>query len=100
MTQIGTIGTGIAGTAAAGETAAAKHKAALEKAAKGFEAIFVRSLMKTMRESKLDDGGIFDSSAVDQFQEMSDARMADSMSQNDGFGIAQLVLQQLDKGGK
>ncbi len=37
------------------------------------------------------------SSAVDQFQEMADARMADGLAEKGGFGIAAMLLKQLDK---
>ncbi len=82
--------------AATTATAASAERAALEKAAKGFEAIFVRQLLGSMRGAS---GGesIDGSSAVDQFQELSDARMAESLATGEGLGIAQLILQQLDR---
>jgi len=82
--------------AATTATAAPAERAALEKAAKGFEAIFVRQLLGSMRGAS---GGesIDGSSAVDQFQELSDARMAESLATGEGLGIAQLILQQLDR---
>ena len=78
------------------DPAKAEQRAALEKAAKGFEAVFMRQLLGTMRNSSLGES-IDGSSAVDQFREMSDANMADSLANNNSLGIAQLLLKQLDK---
>ncbi len=97
MTQTASIGP--AGTTAPVDPAAAARaaeRAALEKAAKGFEAIFTRQLLATMRNSSLGES-IGESSAVDQFREMSDANMADGLAQGGSLGIAQMMLQQLDK---
>jgi len=74
----------------------AKKKEELEKVAKGFEAIFVRQMLSKMRSNSLSEG-IDDGQGVEQFREMSDARMADDLSNKGALGIAQLLLQQLDK---
>ena len=84
---------------APGATAAAdraEQRAALEKAAKGFEAVFTRQLMQSMRNASLGES-IDGSSAVDQFRELSDAHMAEGLADQGGLGIAQLILQQLDR---
>ena len=100
MTQSATIGlnSGLAAATLTPAQAAAKaeQRAALEKAAKGFEAIFVRQLVGSMRTASQGES-IDGSSAVDQFQEMSDAHMAENLASNDGLGIAQLLLKSLDK---
>ena len=59
----------------------------------------MRQLVGSMRKSGLGES-IDSSSAVDQFQELSDANMADGLASGaggGGLGIAQLILQQLDK---
>ena len=102
MTQIADIGQSTAAAPLdAASTAKAQERAALQKAAKNFEAIFMRQLVGSMRKSGLGES-IDGSSAVDQFQEMSDANMADNLASGagadgGGLGIAQLILQQLDK---
>jgi flagellar protein FlgJ len=97
MTQTASIGlSSPAAQTDAASTARAQQRAALEKAAKGFEAIFMRQLVGNMRQAGQGES-IDGSSAVDQFQEMSDANMANSLASTDGLGIAKLVLQQLDK---
>ena len=99
MTQTAIIGqSSAAAPIDAAATAKAKEHAALEKAAKGFEAIFMRQLMGTMRKSSEDLGESIDgSSAVDQFQELADANTADGLAKGGSLGIAQLILKQLDK---
>lgn len=76
--------------------AKAKQHAELEKTAKAFEAIFVRQLVSKMRSAS---GGesVDGSAAVEQFQEMSDAKMADNLADKGGLGIAQMLLAQLEK---
>lgn len=76
-------------------TAATAQKAALAKVAKDFEAVFLRQMIGSMRQATLADG-TFDSSASDQFRDMQDSRLADSMAAGGGFGVAQLLLKQFE----
>ena len=71
------------------------QKAQLEKVARQFEAIFLRQMIGTMRQSGGGEG-IFDSSATEQFRDMSDARTADSMAEKGALGIAEMLLRQYD----
>jgi peptidoglycan hydrolase FlgJ len=64
------------------------------RVAKQFEAIFLRQMIATMRAPSLGDD-IFGSDASNQFRDMADARLADSMAGQ--FGIAQLIEKQLAK---
>ena len=66
----------------------------LRKAAEAFEAVMLRQMMASMRKAKLGED-IMGSSATDNFREMADARVADSMASLRQFGIADLVEQQL-----
>lgn len=77
---------------AAGDT----ERDMLAQAAKSFEAIFTRKMLGSMRQASLGED-IAGSSGVDQFREMSDAHMADDLAKKGGLGIAQLILQQLDR---
>ena len=104
MTQTSMMGTGSSfaslavaqATDPAAAAARAKDQEELKKTAHAFEAIFVRQMLSKMRSAS---GGesIDGSSAVDQFQEMSDAHMADNLADRGGMGIANLLLQQLEK---
>lgn len=69
---------------------------ALRKAAEAFEAVMLRQMMASMRQAKLGDD-LFGSSATENFREMSDAKMADTMASLRQFGIADLVERQLTK---
>ena len=69
---------------------------ALKKAAQGFEAVFLREMIGSMRKAKLADE-MFGSSATDNFRELADAHTAESMSALGQFGIAALVEAQLAK---
>lgn len=82
-------------------SALATHKAmdpALKKVAQQFEAVFVRQMMSTMRQAKLADD-VLGSSATDSFQEMADARTADSLAALGQFGIAKLIERQFQPRG-
>jgi peptidoglycan hydrolase FlgJ len=64
----------------------------LKAAAKKFEAIFLRQMIASMRAPSLGDE-VFGSDAGNQFRDMSDARLADSMAGK--FGIAKMLEKQL-----
>ena len=82
-----------AGGTSAATVSPAAQKDGLAKVAKQFEAVFLRQMIGSMRQATLADG-VFDSSASDQFRDMQDSRMADSMADSGGFGVAQLLLKQ------
>jgi flagellar protein FlgJ len=69
----------------------------MRAAAEAFEAVFLRQVIGSMRQAKLGDD-IFGSAATDQFRDMADARLADSMADQRSFGIAELLLQQFGRG--
>jgi flagellar protein FlgJ len=81
--------------AAAGITAP-KRDPELRKAAEAFEAVILRQMMASMRKAKLGED-IMGSGATDNFREMADARLADSMATLRQFGIADLVEKQLGR---
>jgi peptidoglycan hydrolase FlgJ len=76
-----------------GSAPADKREAELRKAAEAFEAVFLRQVIGSMRQAKLGDD-LFGSAATDQFRDMADARLADSMAGQGSFGIADLLMQQ------
>jgi len=78
--------------------AADRQREQLRNAAQAFEAVFLRQMIGSMRQARLADDA-FGSSATDQFREMSDARLADNMSEQGAFGIAQMLLAQFDRQG-
>jgi len=66
----------------------------LRKAAEAFEAVILRQMLATMRKAKLGED-IMGSGASDNFREMADARLADTVAGLRQFGIADLVEKQL-----
>jgi Rod binding domain-containing protein len=65
-------------------------KATLDQAAKGFEAMFVQTMLKQMHDAKLDDG-ILESEDQKPFQSMLDGAYADLMTKQNKFGIAEAI---------
>lgn len=69
----------------------------LHAAAEQFEAIFIQTLLKQARQSKLADD-ILGSSAGDQYTEMLEQERAKSIAQNMNLGIAEALVKQFDRG--
>ena len=61
-----------------------------------FEAIFLETLLKQARESKLTDG-LFESKADDNFEQMFDQELANSTSKLVDIGIADAIVLQMAK---
>ena len=72
------------------------QREALRGAAQQFEAVFLRQMIGSMRQAHLADD-MFGSQATEQFRDMSDANLADAMSHQGVFGIAQMLLSQFDR---
>lgn len=88
---------GINQAAAAPQPAKADRHGELVKAAQAFEAVFLRQVIGSMRQAKLGDD-LLGSSASDQFRDMSDAKLADSMAaEGSGFGIAKMLITQFER---
>jgi peptidoglycan hydrolase FlgJ len=75
-------------------TAASTSSPAIRETAQQFEAIFLRQMIASMRSPSLGND-LFGSDASNQFRDMSDARLANSMAGQ--FGIARLLEKQLAK---
>ena len=83
-------------TPATGGEANTQRRQELRQAAQAFEAVFVRQLLGSMRSAKLADD-MFGSQATDQFRDMADARLAETMSQRGTFGIADMLVAQFER---
>lgn len=81
---------------ATGGEANTQRRQELRQAAQAFEAVFIRQLIGSMRSARLADD-MFGSQATEQFRDMADARLADSMSQQGTFGIAELLTAQFER---
>ena len=73
------------------------RKAKLRKAAQGFEAIFARQLLKSMRTG-LTNGGMFGSGSVGEiYSDMMDNAIAEQISEHSGLGLADTIYRQMVK---
>lgn len=66
----------------------------LRKTAEAFEAIILRQMLAAVRQGQLADD-VFGSGASDNFREVADARLADTLAARRSFGIADMVERQL-----
>jgi peptidoglycan hydrolase FlgJ len=89
---------GITGTAGGVSNDASRLASAgnLEKAGQRFESIFTGMMLKSMRSAKLADG-LFDSKAGEQFRDMADAKVAESMAAHTPLGIGRAMTDFLQK---
>lgn len=82
---VGPVGGGVAG-----DTSRLASKENLEAAGKRFEAIFVNMMLSSMRKAKLGDG-LFDSQAQEQFRDMQDQQLAQTMASHAPIGIGKAM---------
>ena len=69
--------------------------AALREVASQFEALFVQSMLKNMREASLGDPIFGNSDQHDMYQEMMDQQLAVEMASGKGIGLADMLVRQL-----
>lgn len=72
-------------------------KAALRATAEQFESLMLNQMMKAMRETVSDEEGLFSSQETKTFQGLLDQQWVTQMSKSKGFGIADMLVQQLGK---
>lgn len=81
------------------DTSRLASKENLEAAGQRFEAIFVGMMLKAMRATKLSEG-LFDSKASEQFRDMQDQKLAQSMAEHAPIGIGKAMTEFLAKAAK
>ena len=69
-------------------------EAALQDVARQFESIYLKMMLKSMREASFGDP-LFDSQSSDTYREMFDNQLALQMSQGKGLGLAEMLVKQL-----
>lgn len=69
--------------------------AALREVAGQFEALFVQTMLKNMREASLGDPLLGDSNQHEMYQGMLDQQLALEMSSGGGIGLADMLVRQL-----
>jgi peptidoglycan hydrolase FlgJ len=87
--------TGTAG-GVSNDTSRLASRANLDAAGTQFEAIFVKMMLKSMRQASLGEG-LFDSKALQQFRDMQDAKLAESMAAHAPIGIGRAMTDYLAK---
>ena len=72
-------------------------KAALQEAAQQFEAIFMKMLLKSMRQAQdvLESDSPFNSQSTKFYRDMHDQQMAVELSSNGSLGLSDLIVRQL-----
>ena len=78
------------------DTSRLASKENLEAAGKRFEAIFVGMMLKSMRTASLGEG-LFDSKASQQFRDMQDQQLAQSMAAHAPIGIGKAMTEFLSR---
>ena len=71
--------------------------AAISEVAGQFESLFVQMMLKSMRDATV-DGGLFDSTQLDTYQQMFDQQISLELSQQGGIGLAEILVTQLGGG--
>jgi len=66
----------------------------IEEAARQFSSIFLHMALKSMREASF-GGGILDSQQSEFYRDMFDQQLALDLSRGEGFGLTQLIVDQL-----
>lgn len=97
MSTVPTLQAPIAGSpSVAADTSRLATKDNLEKAATQFEALFIHQMLKAARAAKLDDG-LFESEALDQFRDMQDAKLSETIAVHTPMGIGKALADFLAK---
>lgn len=73
--------------------------AALREAANQFEAIFLQTMLKSMRDASMGDPIFGDSNASETYRDLFDKQLAMEISSGPGLGFADLLVRQLGGGG-
>lgn len=73
--------------------------AALREVANQFEALFLQTMLKSMREASLGDPLFGDSEQMEMYQGMMDQQMAVELASGKGVGLADMLVRQLGGAG-
>lgn len=76
------------------EAARRESPEALAEAARQFEALFLHTLLRNMRESAFGEG-LFDSEQSRLYESMFDQQIARTMADKGGIGLADILVRQL-----
>jgi flagellar protein FlgJ len=71
---------------------------ALQQAAEQFEAVFIRMMLKSMRQAQdvlADENSPMNTEYMKFYRDMHDQQIANDLASGDGMGLAELIVQQL-----
>ena len=71
-------------------------KGTIKEVAAQFEAVFINMMLKTMRDAKVTDEGLFDSQEGNLYQDMFDKQVSLDMAHGKGIGLADTIIRQLN----
>jgi len=69
------------------------RKATMDQVGKAFEALFMQTIMKSMRDAQI-EGGLFDNETSKPFQSMLDGAYAELASKTTKLGLAEAINRQ------
>ena len=96
MTQIAPLPRTTPATGISTDTSRLKSKDNLERAGQRFEAVFTGMMLKSMRAAKLADP-LFDSKALDTFNDMQDQTLVQHMAEHTPLGIGKAMTEFLGR---
>jgi len=75
-----------------------EERRAIQEAAEAFESYFLQIMLREMRKTIPDDGGIIPTSQAERiFTEMLDEEIAKEAARSGGIGLAQTIIQQMTR---
>ena len=77
-----------------------KSRAQMENLAEEFESVFLSLLLKEMRGSSQEEGGLFGGESSDSYGGLCDMFMGQHLAKDSPLGIGRMLLQQYEKNAK
>lgn len=77
-----------------------KSRAQMENVAEEFESVFLSLLLKEMRGSSQEEGGLFGGESSDSYGGLFDMFMGQHLAKDSPLGIGRMLLQQYEKNAK
>ena len=71
----------------------------LRKVAAQFESMFIQMMLKSARDAKLTDEGLFDNHESELYRDMFDKQVSINMAEHGGIGIGDMLVRQLRQSG-
>jgi flagellar protein FlgJ len=79
------------------EDKTSKDPEALRRTCQDFEAVMLKEMLKSMRNTVPDDGLVEKSNGQEIFDDLMDQEVATQMARTEGVGIGEMLFRQLQK---